>query len=59
MGWESFKELRLSNNWDLPGGPLVKDLPANAGDVGSIPDWGTKIPQATQRSQKTKQNKTM
>ena len=24
----------------LPGGSLVKNLPANAGDVGSIPGWG-------------------
>ena len=26
---------------------MVKNLPANAGDMGSIPDWGTKIPHAT------------
>ena len=24
---------------------MVKNLPSNAGDVGSIPGWGTKIPQ--------------
>ena len=24
-------------NWDFPGGPVVKTLPANAGDTGSIP----------------------
>ena len=23
--------------WDFPGGPVVKNLPAKAGDVGSIP----------------------
>ena len=23
--------------WDFPGGSVVKNLPANAGDVGSIP----------------------
>ena len=23
---------------DFPGSPLVKNLPANAGDMGSIPD---------------------
>ena len=23
--------------WDLPGGSVVKNLPANAGDSGSIP----------------------
>ena len=25
---------------DVPGGPVVKNLPANAGDMGSIPDSG-------------------
>ena len=25
---------------DFPGGPGVKNLPANAGDMGSIPDPG-------------------
>ena len=27
-----------------PSGPVVKNLPSNAGDVGSIPGRGTKIP---------------
>ena len=31
---------------DFPGGPVVKNLPPNAGDAGSIPGWGTKIPHA-------------
>ena len=31
---------------NFPGGPVVKNLPCNAGDVGSIPGWGTKIPHA-------------
>ena len=35
--------------WDLPGGPVVKNLPCNAGDVGSIPGWGTKIPPAAKQ----------
>ena len=26
---------------DLPGGPLVKSLPSNAGDVGLIPGHGS------------------
>ena len=26
--------------WDLPGGSVVKNLPANAGDDGSIPGSG-------------------
>ena len=29
---------------DFPGGPVVKNLPSNAGDVGLIPGQGTKIP---------------
>ena len=28
----------------FPGGPVVKNPPANVGDMGSIPDLGTKIP---------------
>ena len=28
----------------FPGGPVVKNLPCNAGDTGLIPGWGTKIP---------------
>jgi len=28
---------------DLSGVPVVKNLPSNRGDVGSIPGWGTKI----------------
>ena len=31
---------------DFPGGPVVKNLPSNVGGAGSIPGWGTKIPQA-------------
>ena len=27
---------------DFPGGPVVKNLPSNAGDVGLIPGWGNK-----------------
>ena len=26
---------------DFPGGPVVKSLPANAGDVGSVPGLGS------------------
>ena len=32
---------------DFPGGPVVKNLPSNAGDMGSSPGRGTEIPQAT------------
>ena len=31
----------------FPGGPVVKISSSNAGDVGSIPGWGTKIPHAS------------
>ena len=31
---------------DFPGGPVVKNQPYNAGNVGSIPGQGTKIPHA-------------
>ena len=41
---------------DFLGGPVVKNLPCNAGDESSIPDQGTKIPHATWRSLKTKKN---
>ena len=35
------------NTWgDFPGGPLVKNLPYNAGSSGLIPDLGTKTPHA-------------
>ena len=34
---------------DFPGGPVVKNLPCHAGDAGSIPGWGTKIPHATEQ----------
>ena len=32
--------------WGLPCGPVVKNPPSNAGDAGSIPSQGTKIPHA-------------
>ena len=31
----------------IPGGPMVKNLPSNAGDMDSIPGLGTEIPYAT------------
>ena len=31
-------------SWDFPSGPVVKNLPCNAGEMSSIPGWGTKIP---------------
>ena len=34
---------------DFPRGPVVKNLPFNAGDVGSVPGEGTKILRATEQ----------
>ena len=36
--------IRTAESRDFPGGPVVKNLPCSAGDVGLIPDQGTKIP---------------
>jgi len=35
------------NPREFPDGPVVKNLPFNAGDMGSVSAWGTKIPHAT------------
>ena len=35
--------------WDFSGGPVIKNLPLNAGDLGSIPGQGTKIPHALEQ----------
>ena len=34
---------------DFPGSPMVKNLPYNAGYVGLIPGWRTKIPRAEEQ----------
>ena len=34
------------NGRDVPGGPVVKNLPSNARDMSLIPGRGTKIPHA-------------
>ena len=31
---------------DFPDGPVVRNLPCNAGDLSSIPGQGTRIPRA-------------
>ena len=36
-------------SWDFPGGPVVKNLPSSAGDMGSISDQGTNIPGAAEQ----------
>ena len=40
---------KLKKHWDFPGGAVVKNPPANAGDVGSIPGPGTEIPHAVEQ----------
>ena len=43
----SLKQLQKNNlGWDFPGDPVEKNLPSTAGDTGSIPGRGTKIPHA-------------
>ena len=37
------------NLGDVPGGPVVKNPPCNAGDRGSILGRGTKIPPASEQ----------
>ena len=39
-------EREEKNLKDFSGGPAVKNPPCNAGDAGSIPGQGTKIPRA-------------
>ena len=34
---------------DCPGGPVVGSRPSNAGDMGSIPGQGTRIPHASEQ----------
>ena len=34
---------------DSPGGPVVKNPPCNAGDMGSIAGWQPKIPYAVKQ----------
>ena len=44
---ESSQKLPLRSPYrDFPAGPVVKNPPSNAGDVGSIPGRGPKIPHA-------------
>ena len=35
-----YKAPIIKTVWDFPGGTVVKNLPANAGDTGSIPGAG-------------------
>ena len=47
--WSFLKQLKSIFYFDhcyFPGDPVVKNLPANAGNMDSIPGLGTKIPNA-------------
>ena len=60
-GNQSLVPKKVRNHWlqrlergprkDFPGNTVVKTLPFNAGGVGSIPGWGTKIPCVTRHGQ--------
>ena len=51
-----FRVLPIFHNWkqygndqDIPGEEVVKNLPSNARDGGSIPSRGTKTPHASEQ----------
>ena len=43
------KRKKKSWAWDVPGGLVIENLPSNAGDVGSVLGWETKIPHALEQ----------
>ena len=45
---ENTEAFKIYIPWDFPGGTVVKNLPANSGDMGSSPGPGrTHMPHAT------------
>ena len=46
LSLRNLQGFKNSASGDFPGGPMEKDPPYNAGDTGSIPGQGTKIPHA-------------
>ena len=38
--WKQKRWAKESYAWGFPGGPVIKNLPANAGDMGSSPGLG-------------------
>ena len=50
-GGQSIEEKTLIKNLeeDFADGPVPEDLPCNAGDMGSFPYLGTKIPHAVEQ----------
>ena len=51
--WES----RAQTCWHFPGGSVVKTSPSIAGDEGSIPGRGAKMPHSMQRGQEVKKKR--
>lgn len=43
------KDTIRSLKWGFPGAPVARSPPCNAKDIGSIPDQGIEIPQATRQ----------
>ena len=41
--------IKSYNNRDFPGGSVLKNPPCSAGNTGSIPGWGTKIPHSAEQ----------
>ena len=56
--WMFIAALFIIASREFPGGPVVKTPPSNAGGLGSIPGWGTKIPHAIRCSKTNKQTNT-
>ena len=52
--WKRKRKIQEIFKGNFSGGPVVKNPPSNAGDVGSIPGWGTKIPCAMGKTHVTK-----
>ena len=44
-------------SWDFPGGPVIKICTPSAGDMGSVPGWGTEIPHGKKKKKKRKKKK--
>ena len=49
MNCISIKLLKIILRGDFPGGPVIENLPSNAGNVDLSPGWRTKIPHAMVR----------
>ena len=45
--WKGLTFLERVNSGAIPGGPVIKTSPSNAGGIGLIPGQGAKIPHAS------------